>query len=315
MRVAVIGEDSNLARALVDRMDQVMTEDVEWLNCYHTQSLAKTYYRKMHFGAWVEEFDILADFTGTFSNAAARLADKGPELIINAAGLVNSLECHKRELSALRANYETAAMVRRLATYTGARVLNLATTASYVSPGEINEQTEPSLRQTAYSMTKLLGEQDILTLPADQVLNVRVMFVYGGVRDRSSMISKLVHRDIQRRRGIDVMPLRQNLDIHARRAVLHVEDFAEAVVELLRQGCLGTYVVGNPREHVPYTSVISRLNEVGVVEDGVSWMTADDPLGQVGRRSPLRNTAGEIGGGVESQFPVTSGDPHPGEEQ
>ena len=269
MRVLIVGEASNLARAIKQYLDDRGTVD-QWVNSHDVRGLDPRSYRYMSHDSDIPEFDAASEI------AVHVMEEARPDLIINAAGLVGGAICYNRETLALSSNYMTAKNVASVARLTGCKVVHLATSASYSNQHQlISEDTPPSYYQTSYGLTKLLGEQAIAALPEEQYLIARVVFVYGSRWDRSSVISTLIRHHVQGR----TEKWNQNLDLDLVKGPLYITDFAEAVGTLIDQEATGTYMVGHPLFSVPYREVLRQLGRQGVGHGHVVWESWRDSLG------------------------------------
>ena len=273
MKILVVGEGSNIARSLADGFAE-MYPDAEWVNCYWHQGL-KSNYRYMY-----EDADI-AEFDAATSDAVDAIVDARPDLIINAAGMVTSKKCFGNELESLRANYLTALRVKQaMEELPDAKVIHLATSSSYADEDKpINENTDSLLFQTAYSLTKLMGEKEILKLPERQRLVLRFAMIYGGMYDDVSFISKLVNRQVLMERGNSVLPWSQNLDLESPKGPLYMVDFVEAIITLYQQKHSGVFVLGNPYDCIPFADILQVLEEVGVYTEEIEYDADGDSLG------------------------------------
>ena len=271
MRVAFIGEHSNLAIAMTDMM-RVTFPEWDIINSYDNHGITG-----MRFDGRVgNDFYNHGELDAAWEGFVYDMYKARPDLIVNCAGLVNSDKCYGNELSALRANYTTAKNVAEAAGECKAKLVHLGTTASYVDESSaITEDTPPQLKQSAYSLTKLMGEQEVLKLPEEQRLVIRPVFVYGGKYDTSSVIAKLIRRHL----AGDTSYVTYNLDLEKIKAPLYITDFAHAVMKLLEQECTGVYVVGNPGGIIKYRTAVRKLAQVGVSDSGVRWAESDDTLG------------------------------------
>ena len=274
MKILIVGEGSNIARALADGFAE-MYPDAEWVNCYWHQGL-KSNYRYLH-----EEAD-LAEFDAATSDAVDAIVEARPDLIINAAGMVTSKKCFGNEVESLRANYLTALRVKQaMEELPDAKVIHLATTSSYADEENlINEDTSPLLFQTAYSLTKLMGEKEILKLPDRQRLVLRFAMVYGGAYDDVSFISKLINRQILiNKGGYNVLPWVQNLDLEAPKGPLYIADFVEAIIVLYQQKHNGIFVLGNPYDCIPFIDILHILEDNGIYIEEIEYDGDADSLG------------------------------------
>ena len=267
MRVFVVGEWSNLAVALTDHLRE-QNPDWVWLNAYDVNLVnPKTMLDGAHY-----EFDV------SRPESSMEIANLKPDLLINAAGLVNSYKCYDEELMALQSNYITALYITHaMRMLPDAKLVHFGTTASTTDQdASIDESTPPQLMQTAYSLTKWLGELEIRKLDVGQYLNIRPVFVYGGKMDTSSVISKLIWRGLYE----DYSNQLVNLNLSALKAPLYIKDFVKAVGELIRMEECGTFVVGNDKEFMPYMMVLDMLYEKGIDgARGIHWDQAHDSLG------------------------------------
>ena len=273
MKILIVGEGSNIARSLADGFAE-MYPDAEWVNCYWHQGL-KSNYRYLH-----EDAD-LAEFDAATSDAVDAIVESRPDLIINAAGMVTSKKCYGMELESLRANYLTALRVKQaMEELPDAKVIHLATSSSYADEDNpINEDTEPLLFQTSYSLTKLMGEKEILKLPDRQRLVLRFAMVYGGLYDDASFISKLVNRQVLMERGNNVLPWIQNLDLESPKGPLYMPDFVEAIITLYQQKHNGVFVLGNPYDCIPFVDILQILEDIGVYIEEIDYDKEGDSLG------------------------------------
>ena len=156
MKVLIFGEGGNLAMALApvlrERGHQVLNDSI----------LGKFKTHESQTGSGVMEFDALQ--VGQFAYSGTIK----PDVIINMAGLVSTERCHGNELLALRENYLAAKEVAEVSRLVGARLIHLSSSASYANPGvHIKEDNPvPGRLLTSYSVTKLLGDQEVLKTPA-----------------------------------------------------------------------------------------------------------------------------------------------------
>ena len=267
MRVFVVGEWSNLAVALTDYLRE-QNPDWVWLNAYDVNLVnQKTMLDGKHY-----------EFDASRPESSMEIANLKPDLVINTAGLVNSYKCYGEELMALQSNYITALYIThamRMLPY--AKLVHFSTTASTTDQDNpIEESTPPQLLQTAYSMTKWLGELEIRKLDVEQYLNIRPVFVYGGKMDTSSVIAKLIWRGLYEDYSSQLI----NLNLSAFKAPLYIKDFIKAVGALIKMDSYGTYVVGNDKEAMPYMVVLDKLYEKGIDgARGIHWDQAHDSLG------------------------------------
>ena len=266
-KLLVVGEGSNLANGIVNGILQVWPK-VEIVN-YHEDVIDYAVYSQMNsLRPDFKEIDIVR------SESQRAIKGVDPDIILNCSGLVNSYKCVNNELSALRANYETAKAMFSLAVYCDAKVIHLGTTASYVSPLPINEDTPPALQQSAYSLTKLLGEQVIQQL-GDDALIILPVFVYGGEWDNSSVISSIIRRHLEGSQE----HLTHNIDLLSKKVPIYIEDFVDAVIALLQSDCRGRYVVGSPESSVTYQKVLDILEDNEINTKNISFMNYEDTLG------------------------------------
>lgn len=271
-RVFFIGEGSNLARALADELRE--RPGFEVVNDYRSDHIFPAT-RKIDLGGEVPEFD--ARDAGTLRVAFHATE---PDWVVNAAGLVNSGKCYDHEVAAYEANTVTAQTVATvLHTYhPDAKLLHMGTTASYVSSYPIHEETPSGFFHTAYSFTKLLGEKLVEdVMPAEKLLTILPVFVYGGAHDTSSVISTLIRRGLSGdRSSIDI-----NLHLSKTKAPLHVKDFVFAVAELMRFDVIGRFVVGNDKDSWPYERIVEAVQYLHPrASEGVHWLEDLDSLGR-----------------------------------
>ena len=268
MRIFMVGEDGNLARSLTQAIEEAFPDTV-WVNNSSVTYVPKYMKRRMHKDAWCEEFNACSP------ESIKVMCSTYPDLIINTAGLVGSLPCYGDELNALYSNYVVAQNICDAAHQCNAKVLHLASTTPYATTDTfITEYTEPNFFQTTYSMTKLLGERAVEQLPLEQQLIVRVMFAYGGIRDRTSVIAMLIDRYVRQ----DFTHNVQNLDILAQKPPLYIKDLVEGIIALMKIDATGTYIVANPSCWPVYTDVLDLLKEFGVPSTGIEWDSDKDGM-------------------------------------
>lgn len=258
MRGVIIGEDSNIACAIKAALP---IDWLEWPDWIPRQALS------VDRGPEVDAAD---------PEVMNALLELRPDLILNASGLVGGKRCEHLPWMTLRANYYTAQHVAQAAScLPHATVVHLGTTASYNDQERpVSEHTPPSYYQTLYSATKLMGEEEIFKLHPRQRLVLRPALIYGGLKDRSSVVATLLRRHF----AGDVSPLTINLDPMKRKALTYLDDFVEAAVHLIRQEERGVFVIGT-RQAVPYNDVLAILWDLGVKDEGITWDPYEDSLG------------------------------------
>lgn len=250
MRVFVSGEDGLLPSALVSWM---RGNGYTILN----DALPKAWHPPQDIlqkvgAAWPRSSEIDVLDRGVLE----RLRDLKPNLVIHAAAMVGTDKCILDEHLAWRCNVETTFNMALLARDTGARLVYMSTGAVYdPSPlvprpySALSDHTYPPRPRTIYGQTKYLGEQ-VCRQVHDGALHgalliVRPGFVYGGLRDTSSTITRLakaVIHDYEQK--IDVM-----LDFRCLKDFLHVSDYLGIMAGLLTRGASGIYDIarGHPR--------------------------------------------------------------------
>ena len=305
-RVVITGEQSSLAQALAR---DLLSRSSYTVVHSHLGSCIDGPYRLMSGEAGIAELD-LAD-----SQVVEAVVASQPDVLINAAGLVSSATCYGRELVAYRANVQTAWNVRAIAErLPDLYVVNLGTAASYARQGLIiDEETPPAYYQTLYAHTKQLGEQILMEGLAERLLALRILFVYGELAPKTSLLARLVHRHYQR----DTTPLTVNMDIWVRKEWLYLSDFVSTVGELMRGGVVGPYVISNPLARHSFMEVLHILKGCGVETGGVSYEGREDSTGEylssVGKyvgvgahlvqgRVPLVTGVGRVVEGIAAQY-------------
>jgi nucleoside-diphosphate-sugar epimerase len=272
-RIFFIGEHANLAREVIAGLEQINcllknehfvllnTATTPWLGGYRLPVSEET----------------CAELDAADERNIEHIVNAKPDIIFNASGRVNSYFCRGHELDSFRSNTQTCFVLSTvMEKLPNVRLIHLSTTASYTSPKIITEETTPQFFQTAYSFTKLLGEQHLLnTVDPARLLNIRVVFVYGGLHDTSSVILKLIRRHV-----FDSHPeVSINMDLTRNKCLLHVSDFVRAVLQLIETEASGTVLIGNPDEAMTYSSVLSVLKMKGIDVKNVTWNREEESLG------------------------------------
>ena len=180
LKVCIFGEDSLLGRSISD----ILEKDYDILNSY--SHLANFPRQLMSSLAWGPEID------ATNESCVEALVLRA-DIIINCVGLVNTDKCLQNIYGAYQSNILAAEVVAKYCQMYNKKLVHLATTASYSSSTIITEETSPAIFQTMYSGSKLLGETIVKYL-CPQSLIIRPCFVYGGKRDTSSIIKKLIYK-------------------------------------------------------------------------------------------------------------------------
>ena len=261
-KVAFFGEDSLLARGIADVLD---TSKYLLLNSYK-QFMPNSSRSFMTDHAWIPEIDA----TDTWE------VDKVVEavdLVINCTGLVNTDKCKNQVYQAYRSNILTAKTIARSCENLGVNLVHLATTASYGS-GIISEKTSPVMFQTVYSGTKLVGES-IVQETCEDVKIIRPCFIYGGKRDESSVIKKLIQRSLTNNHPFWNI----TLSLDNMKDLLWVEDFSEAVKVIIEKGNEGEVYNVSGEQGKTYRSIINLLEEAGIEIKNVIWDEDADYLG------------------------------------
>lgn len=264
-KIFFVGEDSHLARELADELER---RGMEMVNSY---SHPCDGFRTRH-----SDRARILELDGAGPTIFGEIHKADPDIVINCAGLVNSGKCYQHELEAHRSNTLTAQYVAgAVKSHPNMKLVHFGTTASYRNPWRISEETPPTFFHTAYSLTKLLGEQMVASIiPSEQLLNIRPVFVYGGVHDNSSVISLLARRQFTGEHP----EISINLDADKKKAPLYVTDFVEAVAELIEIKATGPYVVGHPTLEPKYGEVRYYLKRLGVVDQNIIWCPNEDSL-------------------------------------
>ena len=262
-QIVIFGEDGLLARSLADILIKDPSYKVS--HSYLGSDFRNIATRHMTKHAWKPEVD------ATDKEAVDYLISHA-DLVINCAGLVNTDKCEKQIVEAYYSNIRTAQVVAQSCLDFRVRLVHLATTASYGS-GLVTEESLPTVFQTIYSGTKLIGEELVRKI-LPEVLIIRPCFIFGGKRDLSSVLTKLIKRHVFNKHP----EWEITLSLDNQKDYLWVEDFAEAVKLLIDLQQTGVYDVskGTP---IIYREILEILATFDICVQNVVWRPDLDYLG------------------------------------
>lgn len=259
-RLTIFGEDSLLARAISDSLEV----EYDIINSYsHPAKLPRSFVTEW---AWSPEIDATDE---SLVSTLVRLSD----IVVNCTGLVNTDKCIQDLYGAYRSNVLTALTIAKACQTYDKKLVHLATTASYASSQIIDEETDPAMFQTMYSGTKLLGET-IVKQHCPEALIIRPCFVYGGGRDTSSVLKKLIYRALTKNQPNWEI----TLSLDNSKDYLWVEDFARGVRTLLEQRQTGVWNVSNGSP-LKYRNLVHLLELRGLSIENIVWRPDLDYLG------------------------------------
>lgn len=254
-RVFVSGEEGMLARELICRLRErgsIILND----------ELPKT---------WISSFQPEVDMLNW--RVLSMLYAMKPTCIIHAAALVNTDKCQADEQHAFQCNVETTYNLTRL-WKPGIYFVYFSTTAIYspTAPRPLTEGSEVD-PFTLYGQTKWWGEivaRD--TISSNALLVLRPCFIYGGERDTSSVLNKLVTQAV-----LGGPTVTATLDPECLKDFMYVEDFGAVAGKLIEQRATGVFNVshGNPR---PYKDALHVFEQRGLFPD-VKFNAVADYLG------------------------------------
>lgn len=260
VKVTIFGEDSLLARGISDSLEK----DYSLLNSYsNLYNLPRTL---MFSHAWIPEID------ATNEEFVEELVSQS-DIVINCCGLVNTDKCKDNIYEAYKANILTADIVSKYCLKYEVYLVHLATTASYGS-NKITEETTPSIFQTIYSGTKLIGEKIVCRRFGENCLIIRPCFVFGGLRDNSSVLKKLIQRFF---RGDD-SSWEVTLALENKKDYIWIEDFSQAVKSLIDNKLLGVYNISNGSPKT-YSHILDILKSKNIEVNNIVWRGDLDYLG------------------------------------
>lgn len=245
-RVFISGEDGLLARELITHL-----RDIEGCKILNDQFIGRNWKNPIGWGA---EVNVLGN------TEIALLKALDPTTIIHAAALVNTDKCESFPDEAFHSNVETA---YRLAAVRpeGCYFVHFSTTAIY-DPQALRplKETSPIKPYTIYGQTKWWGEQIATALvPASRLLVLRPCFVYGGARDTSSTVARLVKQSLT---GIP-HEIESTLDPNKLKDFLWVGDFGDIVMSLIEQKHKGIYNIARGKPQ-PFSDLLQVLSDEGL---------------------------------------------------
>jgi len=270
VNVVIFGEDSLIARNLAD----AMRRDPKYIliNDYKT---IKTSKRKMTDLSWGLEID------ATDIDEVFRLVNSA-NLVINCSGLVGTDKCLNKPLEAYRSNVLTADLISRSCNINGTKLIHFGTTASY-EPGPndnevIYEDSPAREHPTLYGATKLIGEVLVRQNLPDAMI-FRPCFVYGGARDNSSIIKKLIYKYLGKGyENLNEIPL----GLEYKKDYLYVDDLVKAVFGCLDEGLYGKTFNISYGSAISYGEILKLLRDnfdfKSPVLDSINFVAKKDYL-------------------------------------
>lgn len=172
------------------------------------------------------------------------LLERKPDIIINTAGIVDTVLCEKRPNDTIRSNIYGSYIVTKLCNEFNIKQVYFSTTAIY-DPNDYDGKmiVEDTLidPKTIYGQTKYCGE--IITSYLSNPLVIRPCFIYGGIEDGHSGIARLIKSGILGTKETFL------LDKNIRKDYMRIEDLVNAVTLLMDIDATGCYNIsrGDPR--------------------------------------------------------------------
>ncbi|MNM62482.1 dTDP-4-dehydrorhamnose reductase [compost metagenome] len=137
------------------------------------------------FGASRSGSDVIVDFEDMESIIRAVDATS-PDIIINAAALVNLMECERDPGKAYIVNARPMALLAKLATERNIYVIQISTDHYYSGDGDmLHDETYPVQFNNEYSRSKFVGEAFTLTTPKSLVVRTNIVGFRGDNRSQT----------------------------------------------------------------------------------------------------------------------------------
>ena len=179
-----------------------------------------------------------------------------PDIIVNTAAIVNTDKCDADKDLSFSCNVIGSHNIISACKKYHAFLIHFETTAMLDCQPNIKLYTETSQinPKTYYSLTKYLSHLDLLGyFRLDDVLLLRICFVYGAQRDTSSNISKIIHASANREKCVTL-----NISSEYKKDYLYISDFGTAFMKLLENNSRGIYNIsyGNA---IKYSEIINLL--------------------------------------------------------
>lgn len=268
MRVAIFGEDSFIARSIEARL---LADPKKYQLVNSSRGLSSNLSflpkKRMTELAWGPEVDAT-------NEGFVEWIVSNSEVVINCAGLVGTDKCLNKQLEAYNGNVETARVISKACKSFNAKLIHFGTTASY-DGNPITEESSPRVYQTMYGATKLLGEELVRHILPDALI-FRPCFAYGGARDNSSTLKKLIYRHLGLGyRDFNVIPL----DLTKKKDYLYVDDLVDAVVRCLEAELWGNTYNISYGSAVPYSVILDKLSREGISFGDIIWKPEGDYMG------------------------------------
>ena len=228
-RIFIAGECSLLAKRFEDLMILGNRHEIIWgYNSRTKEQLELCNFRSV----WSnDEFEL--DVTDIMFNKVVQLLC--PDVILNFAGMVGTDICNIFEYQAIKSNVFGAFNVAKVSREIGAKLIHFSTTAifdpDYYDGSLINNLSRKKAK-TLYGKSKLVGEE-LVRFVYPEAIVVRPTFVYGGIEDNHSAISKII-KTIFTKRNEDVL-----LDPSIKKDYMYVTDLIAALETVIKNGVIG----------------------------------------------------------------------------
>ena len=193
------------------------------------------------------------------------IIESDPDIIIHTAGFVDTVLCESEPKNAFLSNGYGAFNVAKICKERNIKLLYFSTTAIF-DPidyhGNMITNNTKITPKTIYGVTKYSGELICKSL-LDNLIVVRPCFVYGGIEDGHSSISRLIKSSILKQ---DIKILLSN---EYKKDFMRIEDLISAIIILLNLDIVGDFNIslGQPKFFNEIVDILKTVTGITPIFD------------------------------------------------
>ena len=169
------------------------------------------------------------------------LFSEKPEIVINTIALTSSVACEKNPVLCKKLNFETAKNIADACKKINAKIVFIS--SSYVFDGKKGNYGEEDLPKAIneYGKTKSMAEKEILKLNDSIILRADLLYGYNGKGEENGLVGMILQ-------GGNIKVRESN----QLRTPILIDDFAEAILELIKKNEKGIFNLSNSGEISKY---------------------------------------------------------------